>query len=75
MEKRNDCSGEIDFIERVLKQDHKNYHLWTYRVWLCAYFKLFKKERQYIEGWISKDVMNNTAWTYRHYLNSNDPLT
>lgn len=41
---RGDPTGEVEFLEKILEDDHKNYHLWTYRVWLCETFKLYRQE-------------------------------
>ncbi len=48
--------------------DNKNYHLWTYRIWIARHFKIFEEEKIRILKWLDQDVMNNSAWAYRQFL-------
>lgn len=44
IEELNDFKGEIEFLHKIFDDDNKNYHGWTYRVWLCDKFKLYDEE-------------------------------
>ena len=55
-------------MDLAFEDDNKNYHLWSYRIWLCQKFNLYKEEWALIDGYINKDVYNNSAWNYRFFL-------
>ena len=63
---------ELDFIERGLRTDAKNYHTWAYRQWLLAHFNppssIWWKELEYIESMLEEDVRNNSAWHHRFFV-------
>ncbi|KZT24905.1 protein prenylyltransferase [Neolentinus lepideus HHB14362 ss-1] len=62
---------ELDFIARCLGADTKNYHTWSYRQWLLAYFnhpQLWKGEVRWVERMLSDDVRNNSAWHHRFFV-------
>lgn len=44
MEALGKASQEVDFLAAVLKDDNKNYHAWSYRIWLCQAFNLYEQE-------------------------------
>ena len=48
--------------------DNKNYHAWSYRIWLLQKYNLYDLENQNIDYFIKEDVKNNSAWNYRYYL-------
>ncbi len=54
----------------MLKQDSKNYHVWSYRQFLVKRFDLWDKpeELEWTHSMIEADVRNNSAWNHRHYL-------
>jgi hypothetical protein len=62
--------GEPEFINTMLEQDSKNYHVWSYRQWLVKRFDLFDKpeELEWTADMIEADVRNNSAWNHRYYL-------
>ena len=63
---------ELRFIERCLEVDSKNYHTWSYRQWLLAYFidddDLWRGELDFVENAIGDDVRNNSAWHHRYFI-------
>lgn len=62
---------ELAFIEGVLDIDGKNYHTWSYRQWLLAYFNdpaMWAGEIPYIERMLEEDVRNNSAWHHRFFV-------
>ncbi|KAF7965616.1 hypothetical protein HWV62_42641 [Athelia sp. TMB] len=61
---------ELDFIARSLKEDEKNYHTWSYRQWLLAYFNddtLWEGEIAFVEHMLQEDIRNNSAWHHRFF--------
>ena len=63
---------ELDFITRSLAEDTKNYHTWSYRQWLLAYFndedELWAGELAFIESMLTQDIRNNSAWHHRFFV-------
>jgi hypothetical protein len=63
---------ELDFITRSLTADTKNYHTWSYRQWLLAYFNdeddLWKGELDFVDTMLAQDVRNNSAWHHRFFV-------
>jgi len=61
---------ELAFIARSLKVDEKNYHTWSYRQWLLAYFnddELWAGELDFVEQMLKEDIRNNSAWHHRFF--------
>ncbi len=61
-------TDEKAFIERMLGDDAKNYHVWSYRQWLIRHFELWQGEVQFTEYLIGLDVRNNSAWNHRFFV-------
>lgn len=63
---------ETEFLTHILSFDSKNYHVWTYRQWLCRRFPdpllTTDIELQAIDALISEDVRNNSAWNHRYFV-------
>lgn len=63
---------ELDFITRSLTADTKNYHTWSYRQWLLAYFndedELWTGELDFVDAMLAQDVRNNSAWHHRFFV-------
>ncbi|KAI0015335.1 protein prenylyltransferase [Xylariomycetidae sp. FL0641] len=68
------ATSERRFLQRMLDEDTKNYHVWTYRQYLI----------RKVGGWglaelssaaamIDGDVRNNSAWSHRFFLVFSDP--
>jgi protein farnesyltransferase/geranylgeranyltransferase type-1 subunit alpha len=64
----NDPTNEREFMARMFEQDAKNYHVWSYRVWLVKRFNLWDSELPYLDDLISEDVRNNSAWSHRYFV-------
>lgn len=64
--------GETDFLAHILSFDSKNYHVWTYRQWLCRRFSdsllATDVELDAIDVLINDDVRNNSAWNHRYFV-------
>jgi len=61
---------ELEFIAKSLKVDAKNYHTWSYRQWLLAYFNddaLWKGELDFVDRMLTDDIRNNSAWHHRFF--------
>jgi protein farnesyltransferase/geranylgeranyltransferase type-1 subunit alpha len=62
---------ELGFVEASLKVDVKNYHTWSYRQWLLAYFNdedLWGGELDFVDMMLVQDVRNNSAWHHRFFV-------
>ncbi|KAB5531195.1 hypothetical protein GE09DRAFT_378300 [Coniochaeta sp. 2T2.1] len=77
-EKREEFAGnETAFIGRMLEEDTKNYHVWSYRSYLVGKLGMWKmcreRERRLVEAMIDEDVRNNSAWSHRFFVVFSDP--
>ena len=62
---------ELSFITESLKVDVKNYHTWSYRQWLLAYFnedELWEGELDFVDQMLYADIRNNSAWHHRFFV-------
>ncbi|OCT45964.1 protein farnesyltransferase alpha subunit [Cladophialophora carrionii] len=63
---------EPAFLAHILSFDAKNYHVWTYRQWLCRRFPdpLLNTdvELRAVDALIQDDVRNNSAWNHRYFV-------
>lgn len=62
---------ELQFIARSLRVDSKNYHTWSYRQWLLAYFDdedLWEGELDFVDAMLNDDLRNNSAWHHRFFV-------
>ncbi|KII87673.1 hypothetical protein PLICRDRAFT_30275 [Plicaturopsis crispa FD-325 SS-3] len=62
---------ELAFIATSLREDAKNYHTWSYRQWVLAYFNedaLWAGERAWVEQMLGEDIRNNSAWHHRFFV-------
>jgi protein farnesyltransferase/geranylgeranyltransferase type-1 subunit alpha len=65
--------AEIEFLRKIFESDSKNYHAWSYRIWLVERFSLWEGELEYVEALLDKEVTNNSAWSYRFFLLNRQP--
>ncbi|KAH7928588.1 protein prenylyltransferase [Leucogyrophana mollusca] len=62
---------ELAFIAKSLQADTKNYHTWSYRQWILAYFnddELWDAELPFVEEMLENDLRNNSAWHHRFFV-------
>ncbi len=52
----------------MFESDSKNYHAWSYRIWLIERFELWEGEIPFIENLLNRDVNNNSIWSYRYFI-------
>jgi len=64
----NDFEAEMDFLAQIFAEESKNYHAWSYRIWLVERFTLYEGELEYAESLLDDDVCNNSAWSYRFFI-------
>jgi len=66
-------------MSKMFASDSKNYHVWSYRVWLVRRFNLWDTEIPYVDALIEDDVRNNSAWSHRFFVlfqrDGKDPKT
>lgn len=69
------AAAERDFLDRMLNEDSKNYHVWSYRTWLVGKFGLHgdADELAATAGIIDMDPRNNSAWSHRFFLVFSNP--
>ena len=63
--------NELEFIAKVLEEDSKNYHTWSYREWILAHIdnpRLWLGELPYVDDLLEADVRNNSAWHHRFFV-------
>ncbi|KIW50671.1 hypothetical protein PV05_09460 [Exophiala xenobiotica] len=64
--------SEPEFLAHILSFDSKNYHVWTYRAWLCRQFPdpLLNTDMELnaIDTLLAEDVRNNSAWNHRYFV-------
>lgn len=69
------AASEREFLQKILAEDTKNYHVWSYRSYLVGKLNLFgdAEELKAIEAMIDEDVRNNSAWSHRFFLVFSNP--
>jgi len=61
-------------MTQMFEQDGKNYHVWSYRQYLCWKLDMFNEtELRSIEDLLRRDVRNNSAWSHRFFVVFSDP--
>ena len=76
--------SELPLLTHILSFDHKNYHVWTYRSWLCRTFpnplltitidptptstKITNPELTNMDMMLDEDLLNNSAWSHRYFV-------
>jgi protein farnesyltransferase/geranylgeranyltransferase type-1 subunit alpha len=68
-----DFNAELEFLKLIFQSDSKNYHAWSYRVWLVERFSLWEGELEYAESLLDEEVTNNSAWSYRYFILNRQP--
>ena len=61
---------ELDYVDRVLGDDSKNYHAWSHRQWILRTTnnpQLWTDESKYAHTMILQDPRNNSAWNQRYF--------
>ena len=64
------ATKELDYVDRVLCDDSKNYHAWSHRQWILRTInnpQLWADEIKYAHAMILKDPRNNSAWNQRYF--------
>lgn len=69
--------AETEFVTRMLEEDTKNYHVWSYRSFVVRKLGLWRaggeRERRLLERMVDEDVRNNSAWSHRFFVVFSDP--
>lgn len=64
-----DFDEEKQFLEEIFYSDGKNYHAWSYRLWLIERFNLIDdSELEFVDEELKDQVTNNSLWSYRYFL-------
>jgi len=63
-----DQEREAKFLDIILALDSKNYHAWSFRVWMTKQFNLFAEEWALIDAKLKNQIDNNSVWSYRKFL-------
>ena len=64
---------EKPFLQDIFDSESKNYHAWSYRVWLIERFQMWEGEMDAVEELLDENVCNNSAWSYRYFLLNKSP--
>jgi protein farnesyltransferase/geranylgeranyltransferase type-1 subunit alpha len=66
--------SETEFLTKMLAEDTKNYHVWSYRQYLVRKLGMFNlQELLSTQNLIETDVRNNSAWSHRFFVVFSDP--
>ena len=53
----------------MFESDGKNYHAWSYKLWLVEKFQLYGEEEwDLVNEELQDQVTNNSLWSYRYFL-------
>lgn len=64
------ATKELEYVDRILDDDSKNYHSWSHRQWLVRTVnsaRIWESEKEYCHTRILSDVRNNSAWNQRWF--------
>ena len=65
---------EMDFLTEIFDSDRKNYHAWSYRIWLIERFQLWAEELEFVDEMLEEDKGNNSVWSYRYFILNKAPI-
>ncbi|XP_050215237.1 protein farnesyltransferase/geranylgeranyltransferase type-1 subunit alpha [Mercurialis annua] len=65
-----DMYQELDYVERIAKENTKNYQIWHHRRWVAEKLgaDVAAKELQFIRKILSLDAKNYHAWSHRQWV-------
>ncbi|XP_028140465.1 protein farnesyltransferase/geranylgeranyltransferase type-1 subunit alpha [Diabrotica virgifera virgifera] len=63
-----DLHEELDYIEKVILRQSKNYQVWHHRKILVEWLQDPAKEKQFTEAVLVKDAKNYHAWQHRQWV-------
>jgi len=67
-------TSERDFMTQMFDMDAKNYHVWSYRSYLCRKLNMWNDtELRSIESLLQRDIRNNSAWSHRFFVVFSNP--
>ena len=64
----------MEFLQEIFDSDRKNYHAWSYRIWLIERFQLWTDEMDFVEQMLGLDSGNNSVWSYRYFILNKSPV-
>jgi len=65
---KKDLNQELDFIEKVILKQTKNYQVWHHRRILVEWLQDPSKEKYLTEKALAKDAKNYHAWQHRQWV-------
>ena len=71
---RLNLDDEMMFLRAIFDSDHKNYHAWSYRIWLIERFQLWTNELDFVDEMLAIDSENNSVWSYRYFILNKCPI-
>ena len=63
----------MEFMGEIFDSDRKNYHAWSYRIWLIERFQLWESEIDFVNEMLKLDKSNNSVWSYRNFILCKSP--
>lgn len=67
------AQAELALIGAALRDDAKNYHAWSNRLWVLKTFGGWAGELVFINALLDADVHNNSAWNHLYQVKMNTP--
>ena len=61
---------ELEYVDKILGDDSKNYHAWSHRQWIIRTLnnpELWSSEIEYSHSKVLSDPRNNSAWNQRWF--------
>jgi len=71
---RLNLDDEMIFLRAIFDSDRKNYHAWSYRIWLIERFQLWTNELDFVDEMLAIDGENNSVWSYRYFILNKSPV-
>lgn len=68
MQRLQNPSSELEFVNMMLEIDEKNIHAWGYRQWVIQKFNLWDDELEFTDELLQRDPRNNSAWSERYFV-------
>ena len=68
-----DRAAEMEYLRKIFESDAKNFHAWSYRIWLVERFQLWEGELEFSDDLLNQDVCNNSVWSYRYFILNRSP--